>query len=329
MIRALVLDYGGVLSRPQGEAELRELAGILGTDPTSLREAYWTHRPEYDRGALDASAYWQAVARSLDRPPPGERLGELVRADAASWGQLDAQAVAWARGLAARLPAALLSNMPRELRDLLRPAILAAVPFAVTLFSCDLGAIKPERAIYARCAALLGVAPGEALLVDDRPENVEGARRAGMRAVHFTSLQRAAEEVAAVLEAGPTAATGRRRASHAGETSGARTAPLPAASATGRAPGALFPSHPAERYSADPAETAGARSMTDGDPRHRVRQLLVSGDNILKNRTGPKAVARARERYERAREVAVSAGVDEGLIAIIDRRLGDLPVVGA
>ena len=99
------------------------------------------------------------------------------------------------------------------------------------------------------------------------------------------------------------------------------------ASAMKRASGDLFPTRPAGRYSAGPAETAGARSMTGNDPRHRVRQLLLSGDNTLKNRTGPEAVARARERYERAREVAVSAGLDEELSDIIDRRLGDLSAV--
>ncbi|MEW6581512.1 MAG: hypothetical protein AB1416_01960 [Actinomycetota bacterium] len=67
--------------------------------------------------------------------------------------------------------------------------------------------------------------------------------------------------------------------------------------------------------------------MTIADPRHRVRQLLLSGDNTLKHRTGPEGVRRARRRYEEAREVAVQAGLEE-VIAIIDRRLADIPEEG-
>jgi hypothetical protein len=61
------------------------------------------------------------------------------------------------------------------------------------------------------------------------------------------------------------------------------------------------------------------------DPAARVRQLLLSGDNIIKNRDAPDRFDRARERYERAREIASSAGLGSDLIALVDRRLEGLP----
>ena len=63
--------------------------------------------------------------------------------------------------------------------------------------------------------------------------------------------------------------------------------------------------------------------MTSADPRHRVRQLLLSGDNTQKHRTGPESVGRARSRYEEAREVAVQAGLED-ILPMIERRLADL-----
>lgn len=62
---------------------------------------------------------------------------------------------------------------------------------------------------------------------------------------------------------------------------------------------------------------------TDADPRTRIRQLLLSGDNILKHRDDSAAWGRARERYERARAVASDAGLDDAL-TIIDLRLDGL-----
>ena len=59
----------------------------------------------------------------------------------------------------------------------------------------------------------------------------------------------------------------------------------------------------------------------DDEARKRVRQLLLSGDNTLKHRDDPVAAERARARFEEALAVAEAAGLDDGLIEIIRRRL--------
>jgi hypothetical protein len=58
--------------------------------------------------------------------------------------------------------------------------------------------------------------------------------------------------------------------------------------------------------------------------RARVRQLLLSGDNMIKNRDNPERFARARERYAQAREVAVGAGLGSEITTIIDLRLSQI-----
>ena len=64
---------------------------------------------------------------------------------------------------------------------------------------------------------------------------------------------------------------------------------------------------------------------TDTDPAARVRRLLLSGDNIIKNRDTSGRYARARERYVAARAVADEANLDPAVVAIIDLRLNGLP----
>ena len=59
----------------------------------------------------------------------------------------------------------------------------------------------------------------------------------------------------------------------------------------------------------------------DDDPQRRVRQLLLSGDNMLKNRHYEAAAGRARTRFEEARRVASEAGLPESVLELIDRRL--------
>lgn len=60
--------------------------------------------------------------------------------------------------------------------------------------------------------------------------------------------------------------------------------------------------------------------MSEDEARRRVRQLLLSGDNTLKNRTDEARVGRARSRYEDALAVARRAGLDDAAV-FVQRRL--------
>ena len=64
--------------------------------------------------------------------------------------------------------------------------------------------------------------------------------------------------------------------------------------------------------------------MSEDEARRRVRQLLLSGDNTLKNRIDDAArVGRARSRYEDALAVAREAGLDDAVV-FAQRRLDAL-----
>lgn len=59
--------------------------------------------------------------------------------------------------------------------------------FDATVFSYEVGAIKPDSIMYETIAAKLGVLPKEAVYIDDQLRYVEGARVVGMQGIHFTS----------------------------------------------------------------------------------------------------------------------------------------------
>jgi HAD superfamily hydrolase (TIGR01509 family) len=60
--------------------------------------------------------------------------------------------------------------------------------FDVCALSYEVHAVKPERAIYEAAARLAGYEPNEIFFVDDRPENVAGAREAGFESVLYTDV---------------------------------------------------------------------------------------------------------------------------------------------
>ena len=64
--------------------------------------------------------------------------------------------------------------------------------------SGEVGLMKPDPAIYRLLCARFDVQPGRAVFIDDSLPNVEGARRIGMHALHFTSFPSLAENLAAL-----------------------------------------------------------------------------------------------------------------------------------
>jgi putative hydrolase of the HAD superfamily len=197
-IEAVIFDCGGVLILPPPPEQTRELAAICGLGLRNYRRRWRRERGEYDRGTLQARVYWARIlaasGRGLDLDEP--MLQELVRRDFASWSRTNEPALAWARRLTvAGVRTAILSNMPAELLRLARLHLPWFEEFPVSVFSCEVGLIKPEPGIFWTCLEALGTAPERTLFVDDHPGNVRAARRLGMAALRFRTadgLRRAA-----------------------------------------------------------------------------------------------------------------------------------------
>ena len=61
--------------------------------------------------------------------------------------------------------------------------------------------------------------------------------------------------------------------------------------------------------------------MKSADARERIRKLIVTGDNRLKQGVDP---AKARQSYEQALEVAREAGLEDSIRPLVEVRLADL-----
>jgi putative hydrolase of the HAD superfamily len=191
--RVLLVDYAEVVSQPQPDGTLADLASLAGLAPDELGRRYWRHRPPYDRGG-SAQRYWSDVlGRELSAGDP--LLGELVRRDTEAWLHLNDETVAVltaAQRDGARL--ALLSNAPPELADAVA-AHPAMTIFEHLLFSARLGVAKPDAAAFAAALDVIGEPAGAVVFIDDRAENVEAARASGLDSLLFTT----ADELQAFL----------------------------------------------------------------------------------------------------------------------------------
>ena len=203
MTKALVLDFGGVISRTLFETHdltERTLGLARGTlawrgpfDPAG--DPLWR---EMQAGHLSERDYWLARTREVGRlvGEHWDRMETFVQrargADVEAVIRPEAvQAIHRARAGGCRL--AVLSN---ELDLFYGAGFRARLPllacFDVIVDATHTGVLKPDPRAYAQCLAQLGLPAAACVFVDDQPRNVEGARRAGMQAVSFDVAQPAA-----------------------------------------------------------------------------------------------------------------------------------------
>jgi putative hydrolase of the HAD superfamily len=90
-----------------------------------------------------------------------------------------------------------LSNMPEPYAQHLEREHHFLSWFEAGVFSARVGCRKPQASIFELALERFGIAPGEALFIDDHPANVAAAQALGLPALLFTSAEQLRRDLAA------------------------------------------------------------------------------------------------------------------------------------
>jgi putative hydrolase of the HAD superfamily len=195
-LRAVVFDYGNVLCQPQQPSDVEVMATVCGLPVARFQQLYWKLRVPYDRGELNGEAYWAAVAAEHGRVLDGQQVSELTTLDAKSWSRPNRATIEWVKQLRrAGLGLGILSNMPFEISRYLMAHCEWLALFDSFTFSCDVGQVKPDPAIYQICLKKLKLAAAEVLFLDDIAANVEGACALGIHGLIFDTVEQTVARV--------------------------------------------------------------------------------------------------------------------------------------
>jgi epoxide hydrolase-like predicted phosphatase len=185
MNKAAIFDWGGVLMRTIDYNPRHAWDHHLGL-PSGAVESIVLGVPAWEQaqlGAITPEAYWEAVGESLELEP--DALAAL-REDFYSGDRLNEDLVEVIVDLREReVLIGLLSNNTLDLYDTIAAFELEQL-FDAVLISAGAGLMKPEPTAYEVILGQLGVAPHQAIFVDDFPANVEAARAVGMEALLYT-----------------------------------------------------------------------------------------------------------------------------------------------
>lgn len=187
--RALILDYGGVISQPQNLENMNNILQSLKQDHDDFHQVYRSHRAQYDRGQISGEQYWTTILQHYGLDPSRFEIACLIQEDVKSWTHLNEsmiQFITESRSKVHKL--AIISNMTRDTLAFMKRHYDWLELFDVLSFSCKVGKNKPDREIYEACLEKLNICPNECLFVDDSTENVKGAMESGMHAIRFKTF---------------------------------------------------------------------------------------------------------------------------------------------
>lgn len=194
-IKALFWDIGGVLLTNGWDREQRaQVTASFGLDAAEFTERHKLAAPELELGRMTLAEYMDQTVFYEPRDfSPAE-----FRAAMEAVSRPYPDSLALARELSAQVRMYSLNNEGRDLNEY-RIATCGLQEFLLAFFSsCYLGVLKPSPAIYRLGLSFAGVRPGEAVMIDDRAQNVQAARSVGMHAVQFRDAAGLRQDLAAL-----------------------------------------------------------------------------------------------------------------------------------
>ncbi len=172
-----LFDMFGVVVKWSSDVVVPEWCAFAHTSESEFRSST---KPDFElceTGKISMSELWSRIGKRYKVLPSGF---ERVFVKCFETARLDDGVVEVLKSL----PVVMLSNQFPLHAELCKKRGWHNL-FSRVFASFELGFLKPDVRAYSAVAEKLGVKPSEVIFVDDKEENVEGAKKAGMTGVVF------------------------------------------------------------------------------------------------------------------------------------------------
>jgi len=194
-LTALFWDVGGVILSNGWDEEARgRAASRFNLDLVEFERRHQALFAAFEEGRMTLDAYLDQTV--FYRPQPFSREDFTSFIFSQSKEKKEVRAILDEVTAANRYFQATLNNEGLELNNYRVRKFDLARNLSAFFSSCYLGLRKPDEAIYRQALNITQRAPEDCVFIDDRLPNVDGARRVGMRAIHFLNAAQLRAELA-------------------------------------------------------------------------------------------------------------------------------------
>ena len=194
-IRALFWDVGGVLLTNAWDHEERDLA--VERFLLSMPEFEARHQElviAFEEGKVTLDDYLERTVFYQPRTFTREEFKQFIF----SLSRPKPQCLELARNLSGKYVMAVINNESRELNQYRIQKFELAEVFDVFVSSCFVGLRKPDERIYRLALNITQHLPEECVFIDDRPENLTGAEKVGIKTVLVKDAQQLRRDLQAL-----------------------------------------------------------------------------------------------------------------------------------
>lgn len=200
-VRAVVFDFGGVMTTTTMPERVRACVAKYGIDWSHLEAGFARYRRLMDGGFITMDQMYDLIWADADITLSDEVKARILEEDHASFleGARNLKTLAWMRELKAKgFRIGILTNMSVDLARRFRKTFADFIALAdAMVISGEEGLFKPQRRIYDLLKDRIGLHVDELCFIDDVEANCEGARRCGWQAIRFESNEQVARDFAA------------------------------------------------------------------------------------------------------------------------------------
>ena len=190
---AIILDLGNVLAFHDNTKLFAEMARAFDTTPDAMKArldgGLWE---KVNRGQLPGdSLRVELVARLGKELSPKQWLDVWT-----CHFVINEPMVSMVQFLVGQVKLVLLSNTHDQHVSFIRPQLPVLEQFDGLVLSCEVGLIKPEKAIYEKALALTGCSPWKTAYFDDIKSYASAATQVGVHGRVFTTVEQFQEDLA-------------------------------------------------------------------------------------------------------------------------------------
>ncbi len=193
-IRLIISDFGGVVCTFDYRIFCERLAHRIHRTADQVFAAVFDDhlQTDFETGRLSGRAYHQTVMTRLDAEVPYDEFYPMygdIFTEVPGTGDLLRRLHTW-------YSLYLLSDTNEIHFGYVRKTVATLSVFDECIVSYRIGVMKPDPRIYQEALRRSGLPASACVFVDDRPGNVVGALRVGIRAVQFESPAQCADGLA-------------------------------------------------------------------------------------------------------------------------------------